>query len=137
MNKEGLLLLADHLDYGKLGHEKFDFRQYNNVVGPKCGTAGCAIGECPIVWPYYWEWSNNGLPVLNGSDRVSIPRNINKNGVIFHVMRWFDINLEQSNYLFVPDSGQCYIHGSVLPPTATRYEVAAHIRKFVIENDHD
>ena len=49
MNRERLLRLADHLDHGKLGHEEFDFKQYNDTTESMCGTAGCAIGECPIL----------------------------------------------------------------------------------------
>ncbi len=51
MNKERLLALADHLERGKLGHEKFDFGCYNNTDSNVCGTAGCGIGECPILFP--------------------------------------------------------------------------------------
>lgn len=57
-----LLQLADHLEFGKLGHDKFDFNIWNHgpqncsdAGSPKgCGTTGCAIGECPIVWPQFW-----------------------------------------------------------------------------------
>lgn len=53
-----LLQLADHLENGKLGHERFDFSRYNNEPN-KCGTAGCALGECPVLWPEQWKWDGN------------------------------------------------------------------------------
>ena len=63
-NYERLEKLANHLLHGKLGHETFDFSKYNNGSFGKyaeerlkyCGTAGCAIGECPFVFE---EWLFN------------------------------------------------------------------------------
>lgn len=53
--KKRLRKLADHLMHGKLGHKRFDFNEYNlpseGFDEKGCGTAGCAIGECPIVFP--------------------------------------------------------------------------------------
>lgn len=54
-----LLRLADHLEHGKLGHKVFDFSMFNSAEHGKhntCGTAGCAIGECPILFPDSWEF---------------------------------------------------------------------------------
>jgi len=61
MREDRLLILADHLLYGSLGHKVFDFNTYNTYDNPfekplegvprGCGTHGCAIGECPVIWP--------------------------------------------------------------------------------------
>ncbi len=69
MNKERLLKLANHLLNGKLGHKTFNFAIYNSngdgsIPINKCGTVGCAIGECPIVFPRSWTFDRHGLPVL-------------------------------------------------------------------------
>lgn len=59
-----LLKLAKHLQSGKLGHAMFDMTLWNDVTEPKCGTSGCAIGECPIIFPRDWIFSTFGNPVL-------------------------------------------------------------------------
>lgn len=46
MNKERLLKLATHLRQEKLPI-KWDFCSTLN----RCGTAGCALGNLPFVWP--------------------------------------------------------------------------------------
>lgn len=57
--------LADHLLNGKLGHQIFNFAFYNDRFINKCGTSGCAIGECPIVFPDDWIWTEDGDPVTH------------------------------------------------------------------------
>jgi len=56
LHKDRLLKLAQHLESGKLGHRIFDMRHWNEGPYDKkgCGTAGCAIGECPLVFPKEW-----------------------------------------------------------------------------------
>lgn len=48
MNKERLLKLADHLD--ALDISEWDFDEYMSADGIK----GCAIGQCPKIWPEAW-----------------------------------------------------------------------------------
>lgn len=45
--KDRLLKIAEHLEAGKLGHKKFDFRYFNNGAKDArgCGTSGCAVGS--------------------------------------------------------------------------------------------
>ena len=64
MKKKLLLELARHLDDGKLGHKIFDFAQYNSGNQAKCGTAGCAIGELPILYPDKWKFEPKYSEVL-------------------------------------------------------------------------
>ncbi len=56
MHRERLLKLAEHLEHGELGHDYFDIQSFNEGSSAKkpCGSAGCAIGECPIVFPHDW-----------------------------------------------------------------------------------
>lgn len=116
-NKERLLKLADHLLYGKLGHKVFDFRYYNNTMSPECGTSGCAIGECPIVWPEDWGWTSMGNPILkNVLDYTDITRS--------SAMKFFDIYYCTFDFLFTPR--YCTESGELLD-TATKEEVAQHI----------
>ncbi len=120
IGNERLLKLATHLESGKLGHEVFDFSEYNNVCKPICGTAGCAIGECPIVFPDEWKFSLSGLPLFNDYG----PRGGAKS--------FFEINDEEADCLFFPMSPDAIRRtSSILPMDATAAQVAANIRAFV------
>lgn len=115
-NIDRLLQLADHLEHGKLGHKIFDFEHYNVTDGIQltdgnCGTRGCAIGECPILWPNDWYFSVSGNPVINSQI-----------GTFQSGMIWFDIDHLMYSSLFEP--------GDVLGNSATKEEVAANIRGF-------
>lgn len=124
-----LLKLADHLEYGQLGHKVFDFNNYNADennqahCGASCGYAGCAIGECPIVFPEVWRFNHNGWPVADGFGSVTR----------YSIEAFFDISVYESEHLFVPLSqhprqygGQRFGHSN-----PTREQVAANIRAFV------
>ncbi len=57
--------LAIHLLVGKLGHKTFDLSTLNSVEGDAkmkkgCGTLGCAVGECPIVFEKHWKFMRDG-----------------------------------------------------------------------------
>ena len=113
--------LAEHLETGQLGHKVFDFSTYNSNgassnYAPVCGTNGCAIGECPILFPEDWKFDNDGMPILlNGT-----------------VRDFFEITNEQYLHLFIPEDQQPEkFGGKILDGSATRYEVAANIRAFI------
>lgn len=48
-----LSILADALEQDKHGHEVWDYRRVMSRSG--CGTAGCAMGSLPYVFPTHWE----------------------------------------------------------------------------------
>ncbi len=132
--KRRLLKLAKHLENGKLGHEKFDFREYNmsrnNIPVPnKCGYMGCAIGECPIAFPNEWKFGNYG-PILISKNDLEL--NTFNNSLIF-----FNIINKEFIHLFIPSHENLnnqYIDlygGKVLFGDATKEEVASNIREFV------
>lgn len=115
--------LAEHLETGTLGHETFDFSQYNNVEKNKCGTAGCAIGECPILWPKSWRFDSIGLPYLKERKEFDPYRS---------GMEWFGIDSSEYCHLFLPEEQMTWeFGGKHLNDNATRYEVAANIRAFI------
>jgi len=116
-----LEMLAEHLEKGQLGHERFDFRFYNNDYS-KCGTSGCAMGECPVLWPDQWEWYHDSVVL---SEQKGI-------GPEMSGMRWFSITLNEYAHLFIPLSQDpAMFGGELLERDATRYEVAANIRAFI------
>lgn len=120
--------LAEHLQNGELGHKHFDFSSYN--IGPVndngCGTSGCAIGECPIIWPEYWTFKPN----WKDDDIKALPALI-KNPDL-HVMDagslFFDINKREFCQMFVPRSQELF--GMPLEDDATKEEVAEGIIEF-------
>ena len=129
MNKERLLKLADHLEHGKLGHKVFDFGVYNlrkDEGAPakgRCGYMGCAIGECPIVWPEHWQFGP--APVLWGY-RWTLESGI----------AWFDITADEFSHLFLPHGQYPEDYGGTeLGIDATKEQVAANIRAFVAHKE--
>ena len=136
MNAARLLKLAEHLETGKLGHKKFNFRHFSQGDRQEkrnmCGTSGCAIGECPVVWPTKWAYG----PVRNSRHNYYPKLKAKRykyDGVLECAEHFFDLNCSEATALFV-SSNAIYVGGFYLEealPTATRHEVAARIRKFV------
>lgn len=136
--KKRLLKLAEHLETGKLGHKKFDFSLYNSAkyvfdtVEPySCGYAGCALGECPIVFPKLWQFAIDGTPVLRTSDED----NEDMDGSV-ESESFFGITHQEAAFLFIPtwnytEKEHAPWNKKVLPTTATKKQVAAAIRRFV------
>jgi hypothetical protein len=133
-----LLKLAKHLASGKLGHKLFDFGQYNDGDW-SCGSAGCAIGECPIAFPDDWEFREWGVVALNGA-----PLDLVEDTSFYSAKKFFGLTDSQAQHLFVPTVPWEMIDdkprlrqnvkkfgGKVLFEEATRKEVAANIRAFV------
>lgn len=133
MNTRRLLKLARHLETGKLGHERFDFSTYSSIRHNEafkengCGTMGCALGECPIVWPKQWHFetytSLTSEPFLSTDSTYDTTDD---------AMKFFDISEDEVMHLFMPAHQQPDLYGgSVLIGKVTKEEVAANIREFV------
>jgi len=120
MNLERLHILYDHLMWGTLGHKKFDFSTYNSTHEPTCGTAGCAIGECPVIWGE-WRFNYEGKPRLGENCSCS------NSGA-----EWFGINHAEYIHMFVPNSQNTdNFGGRSLKNFSNRYQVAANIKAFI------
>lgn len=141
MKADLLLQLAEHLESGKLGHQNFDFMVYNadkstNLFGLSlkerpapytCGTNGCAIGECPILWPDHWMFGENGDPELRKN-----PGENTRYKLHYSILVWFDLTQEEANHLFQPYHQIPYKYGGIpLSDGATKEQVASNIREFV------
>jgi hypothetical protein len=118
-----LLRLAAHLEGGQLGHATFDFNNWHigGSLGT-CGTSGCAIGECPFVWPNDWCFENE-FPKL---------QNQPEHGAMTSAETWFSLSYDEARHLFIPgrqDPEQ--FGGEHLEETATKEQVASNIREFV------
>lgn len=124
MNAERLLKLAEHLESGRLGHKQFDFTVYTSGKrrGNGCGTAGCALGECPVVWPDAWTFRDgtivSAVPLLRESDDTDTS-----------AVTWFGISIAECLGLFYPYKNVPW--GNRLSGDATASQVARSIRQFV------
>lgn len=157
MNRERLLKLADHLEFGVLGHPIFNFSRLNEgpVVNEEnlCKTSGCAIGECPIAFPEDWEFKSTlslgyeVIPVLKNYNEIDPSVSI----AFKSAQRFFDITDRESEILFLPsdyddeeerdektsswsDPEELNINGKYIARrfnNATAKEIAEHIRYFV------
>lgn len=128
MHAERLLKLALHLEFGKLGHKKFNFAMLNDSHGPVCGTMGCALGECPIAFPEDWTFEKNGDPVMKALSTSSATSS----------MTYFGIDTDEDDHLFYPgQQDPCRYGGEKLDANATKEEVAANIRAFVFKRQQE
>lgn len=114
MNAERLLKLADHLENGKLFTPKFDITRWH------CSTSGCAIGECPGLFPDEWRF-DSGLPTLKG-----------KFDPLGSAEDFFGLNGKQAEYLFLDKEYGDYEDD--LANMITKKTVAKRIRDFVNAN---
>lgn len=125
MNIERLERIATHLEAGRPnGHPVFDFSTFNTPAGPACGSHGCAIGECPIVWPDEWMFSPHLGPVLR--DKYG------RKTIMESTMAWFALTEHEAYHLFFPDQQDQHLYGGEwLRCDALAIEVAANIRIFI------
>jgi hypothetical protein len=136
MRTDRLRQLAEHLLHGKLIHEVFDFNFFNytpneSLILKGCGTNGCAIGECPAVWPDDWSFNAFGMPTVRGNNKYT---NSAASGE-----KWFELTHDEFRLLFMPFGGQpSWLEAynlSVLrqlPWDATKEQVANNILTFCI-----
>ena len=134
--KERFLKLYNHMlqPQEKLGHEKFDFRQFNDALsmcgtaGCMCGTAGCMGGELPIVFPDHWVFYKQTLV------RLRRRKNIYTNE---DFASFFNITISESVHLFYP-KGQSksidpyFLNHNELSVDATKEEVVENLRRFLV-----
>lgn len=119
--------LADHLKRGKLGHKKFDFARINSICAGEdfdergCGTLGCALGECPIVFPKEWEFRAY-IPCLKTGSTAAFESS----------RKFFGLCSEESGHLFAPwDQNTKDFGGRVLNQKASAEQVASNIYAFL------
>jgi hypothetical protein len=136
-NVTRLETLRGHLRCGELAHEKFDFSVFNKGHArceppvPGCGYAGCAIGECPALFPDDWEFvlaypeHDACTPRLRGSARRGLYPEIED------AAEFFDLTPMATRALFM--GNECYYIRDLglelggQDWEATRYDVAAEI----------
>ena len=128
---ELLQILHDHLLYGVLGHECFNIGVFSS--GPRrengCGTAGCAVGECTVVWPNEWAWDIKWDPVLRSKlDGQGFCADFPIN----HAREFFSLTDDETLHLFTAGGQNTERYGGVeLRYNATKEEVAHNISEFI------
>lgn len=132
-HKKRLEKLATHLEKGKLGHSKFNFGMFSfgNRKENGCGTLGCALGECPVLFPRDWsfvEWYADDI--TGEADFIVLAcgeKYTDDSAVAF-----FGINHSIVHHLFYPTTQKPENYGGRrLSSKATRKQVAANIRAFL------
>jgi len=141
VGRRRLLKLAAHLEKGNLGHKKFDFSVINtncyedglyDSPGPsKCGTHGCGLGECPVVFPRQWRFLGTEAvlrnePLVGASNRTFCSAQI-----------FFAVNAGESLALFSPESFRPWAPNVYLGDSTTRKQEARNIRQFVKWKDKE
>ncbi len=131
MQTQKLLDLAEHLEFGKLGHDDFAFHTWSCKVKEKvkgknvCKTLGCAIGECPTLFPEDWRFSGDLRPLYR--DNI---------GTINSTMDFFKINRDEAEHLFIPMYQMTWLYGGdKLFGDSSKKQVADNIRTFVNLNN--
>lgn len=119
---------------GKLGHKKFDFSVWNSGKSRSggykpynCGYAGCALGECPVIFPGKWVFGNDqGAPALMENKHSTIIDSLEEATV------FFGISINEAAHLFIPGSQEFSEYGGMpLQDNATRQQVAMNIYAFI------
>lgn len=120
MNKERLLLLADHLE--QLPDELWDFN-HEVLRLTDCGAVGCALGHLPDLWPESWsyQWLCESYDVIGPYRGIGIRANASK---------FFDVSESFIDVVFYNGS---YVYGQDFDKV-TKTQVANEIRRRVNEN---
>jgi hypothetical protein len=113
--------------------KRFDFRcvnyseTANHVEG--CGSAGCLMGEFPLIFPENWEFVSGDVKFIGDSSG-----NSNDDGAIVDddVCSFFGLDDAQYRHLFFPNR-QIPVHygGRVLRSFSTRKEVIDNLKIFI------
>lgn len=140
MNKvqaKRMLKWADHIEKGKLGHERFDMRWLHRsgayTLDGFCGTVGCALGELPVIFPRLFRFVGNGV------------RKIKDDWFVFAALKeHFDITQGEANCLFDRSptfrnqerkeqqwSDREFFPASILSCSNSRESIAGSMHRFV------
>jgi len=134
MRLDRLRKLYRHLMRGELGHKEFDFSGYNNVRAGRCGTAGCALGEMPILDHENWKFKvRPGRQYSQPTLRIDPPAEpFWPLDPIRSAEIYFGISADQAAHLFIPGGQRPRsFSGKHLEGEATRYQVAANLKAFI------
>ena len=129
--KDRLETLATHLESGKLFHDEFDFSIFH-CAPTNCGSAGCALGECPFLFPEHWFFTGAGArPRIKGSYQIG-DKIVDNPGAFDAASIYFGIHSNVALHLFAPFSqAPKFFGGNKLYPDSSREDVAENIRDYI------
>ena len=148
-HKKRLAKLADHLSSGKLGHDVFDYNTWglfessgkqNKQYKVSCKTSGCALGECPTIFPRHWKYRDLDLAYftkqLAEDKEVEIEPGLRTNigyaDPLHDAQEFFGISSDLAEFLFIAECWYSDLDCNDLDSPnsgATKKEVAKHIKK--------
>jgi hypothetical protein len=115
-HKDRLLKLADFLE--ELDPKKFNLDvvvvskkkmtpSKDYVYKPSCGTAACAMGWCPVVFPRLFKYSQDWCPNWETGNKSAflgsiLSKKSNELDDFNAVEKEFGLSTSESHYLFMP-----------------------------------
>lgn len=134
-----LAALVEHVTGPDRGHKKFDFSRYNSRGDDRCGSAGCALGEAPVLWSRDWCWKA-GVPELRLGRRLGRKGALDTTSTLERQRRlvrtatldaaqWFGITEKLAYHLFLPEVP--YRSRPGLPKNCTAEQWAEHARSLL------
>jgi len=129
--------LAKHLRSKHLTHKKFRISIFAkgklNEYGNYCGSAGCAIGELPAVWPKEWSWVIQTKNIETKDIHIVHKKYGGGNSQTWNaVSKFFSIDWQETYHLFYADRQvPLFYGGKRLDFDATAIEVADNIIAFI------
>ena len=118
MNKERLVKIAEHLESGKLGADKFDYSSYG--YKSDCGSAACAIGEFATIFPM--DWYNEVSKNRNGFGVYQLYPTMYRSdlGIDSCIIKYLGISQSEVDFIFYDQ-----------PESSTASDIAKVIREFI------
>lgn len=100
-----------------------------SVIGtrPACSTSGCALGDCPTLFPKQWHFYQ-GVPALIGRGSAYMTE------AYYSAALFFGMTEMESDTLFKPGSGSIDVCGKRLfrmPLLSTRFDVAKNLKRYL------
>lgn len=122
MRKDRLKILADYLIDHQFTEEcAFDYANVHYKTD--CGTAGCAMGHLPNVFPDHFMMDKNlSIVLINGDESLT--------NTFMNTKRFFDVDEEEYRFIFEPEDESDDYKPDMY---ATSTEVGHHILKFIGE----
>lgn len=136
---ERLEKLGKHLLTGKLGHTVWNFNNWSAGERKEngCGTNGCALGECLVVFPKDWVAIKQGkgffAPILKEYG-IASDDPTGQSRIINSAMEYFGVSEREATHLFLPGcqlGEEDALEGDATRGDATRQEVGQAILRFV------
>ena len=126
--------LMNHLASGKLGLDKFDYGTW--YAKRDCGTCGCALGECTVVFPK--QWKARALSVTL-SDEYIVTGPSDRGDPSEDAAEFFGISHEDAECIFCGEplitgdweTAHVWIPELSMTDSTTAAQVAARMKKYL------